>query len=569
MGKISLLPAEVYEKIKAGEVIEDPASIVRELLDNAIDAKASEILIEIEEGGIERILIQDNGSGMDEEDLLLSYLQHTTSKIKNFEDIFKLSTAGFRGEALASMAKVSFLKITSSDNESGLGNSIFIEGGRLIKQSKEAHPKGTSIEVRNLFFNVPVRKNFLKSPVKEIRKIKEEIMNRALAYPEISFTLKVNKNTNLSFVSEDWESRIKSIFKEFQDTLIPFFHRSEKLSIKGVITQLNTTFGNSANLYFFINNKAVKPRFLYGVINSVFANLIPRGRYPGGVFYLYTDPANIDPNIHPSKKEIKIFIEDLIFKQLHYALKKVFSPGNESESEKQNPIDLAAPKNEIFQNTQNQQKEELYLDFADSVTQNTGSISGQQKSTAENYKYIGTAFETFLIAQKEDMLYFIDFHAANERKRYEDLKKKSDKMETITLLTPRILTFNPLQVSKISEKRELIESTGFTFYLFGQDSVVVNGIPAFYQNKSWEEDFKELLALLENNEIKPSDLKNNLLKTVACKGSYKSGDTLHPSEAQLLIQMVFSGEFPLTCPHGRPFIYALPKKELLSKVLRG
>lgn len=571
MAKIKKLPSEVYEKIKAGEVIEDPASVIRELLDNAIDAKSDEILIEIEEGGISKILVQDNGIGMNREDLLLAYEQHTTSKISHFEDIFKLSTAGFRGEALASITRVSFLKIVSSDQENGVGHSVYLEGGKLIREVPESRSRGTTVDVSHLFFNVPVRQKNLKSPVKELRKIKEEIINRALAYPEISFTLKVNKNISFSFAKKDWEERIKDVFKDYQDKFIPFYKRTPDLAVKGVITQANTTFSSSENLHFFVNHKPVKPRFLFGVINSVFASLIPRGRYPAGVIYIYTDPANIDPNIHPSKKEIKIFIEDQIYRLLSSTLRKLFFAGDDSEpvrgkEENKNQKIEAVLEKRILSNIKKDQNTDVVLDF--SFSEENQQNSGQSILKPE-YRYIGSCFNTFLICEKEEELFFIDFHAANERKRYEDLKTKAQKVEVTQLLTPRILSFSTVEAARISEHKDELKNTGFLFYLFGEDAVVVNGIPAFFQDKNWEEDFKDLVSMLGQKHISATDLKENLLKSVACKGSYKSGQIMHPKEAQALIDIVFSGEIPLTCPHGRPFIFAIGRKELAAKFLRA
>jgi DNA mismatch repair protein MutL len=566
MPEIQKLPVEVYEKIKAGEVIEDPASVIRELLDNALDAKASAVEVEIQEGGISGILVRDNGKGMEAEDVRISFQPHTTSKIRKFEDIFSLSTAGFRGEALASIAKVSHLKIASRAASQEMGYSIFAEGGNLLRESPEAHSQGTTIEVNNLFFNVPVRKNFLKSPVRESRKIHQEILVKALSFPDVRFSYKLNGKSVFNYPSQPWEERIRTVF-EAREKLLPFYSRTPDISIKGVVTDLNQTYNTSGKLYFFINNKYIRPRFLYGVVNQIFSQLIPRGRYPGGVIYLYTDPKNIDPNVHPSKKEIKIFIEDVIYRQLYKTLKNLFfseknddSPSKTRSFEKPgtNSKNPPSPKNPVTKD------QEPVLDF------------GENKSTEAptpalpSYRYLGTAFETYWIIQQNEELFFIDFHAAHERMRFEKLKETSAENPVQMLLTPRIFHYSKLEISRIGDYKEQIESLGFSFYFFGEDALVVNGIPSFYKNSSWEQDFKDAIQDFFNQKEKdPAALKEEMLKSIACRGSYMSGEVLPESEVHELVPLILERKIPHTCPHGRPFIHRMGQKELAGKFLRN
>ncbi|OHD12164.1 MAG: hypothetical protein A2Y41_09800 [Spirochaetes bacterium GWB1_36_13] len=559
MNKIKKLPIEVYEKIKAGEVIEDPSSVIRELIDNSIDAKAKNIHVEIEEGGIGKILLSDDGEGMGKEDLEISYQQHTTSKIEKFEDIFALQTNGFRGEALSSIARVSQLKIVSCTDESGGANYIVIEGGKLLKSGIEARPKGTSIEVSSLFYNVPVRRNFL-SPVKEIKKIKEEILVKALCHPEVSFYLKINKNPVLSLAAADWEDRMTEVFPDQKDNFISFARKSPDITVKGVITEPHVSWNTSSHLYFFINNRAVRPRFLYGVVNSVFSSLIPKGRYPAGAIYLYISPSHIDPNVHPSKKEIKILIEDQLFRFVYHALKEVFHP-SEKKQEDLSQIKKFPETSETKIEKKQEKEEELTLDFQ-------GADLPEEQSNSIDYKYLGTVFQTYLMAEIDDNLLFIDFHAAHERKRYEALKSRADKMETQGLLSPRILNFSRLEIEKVSEQRDIFKEIGFSFYLFGENSIVVESVPAFYQVKDWENDFKDLIHTLNSKSVEPENLKDELLKREACRGSYMSGETVPPNEAHALIKEVLEERFPLTCPHGRPFIYSMSKKQLAGNFLR-
>lgn len=575
MSKIKQLPLEVYEKIKAGEVIEDPASVVRELLDNCIDAKADKILVEIEEGGISKILVRDNGIGMSLEDLRMAPLQHCTSKIEDFNDIFKLSTAGFRGEALAGVARVSFLRIASKEKDQELGHFVHVENGEVVKEGATAHQKGTSIEVSKLFYNVPVRKGFLKSPVREGNKVKNELNSKALAYPHIHFQLKSGANTLLNYPPKNWEERIKDVF-ELDYDFMPFLAKSESLKVKGVLTSLNTTFSNSSKLFFFVNNKNVRPAFFYGVIRNAFSDLIPRGRYPGGAIYVYTDPSNIDPNVHPSKKEIKIFNEDQIARTLYKGVKQLFSPKKDenienlslSELEKKAEDSSLSYNSETILNieSKNGSQEESLL-----FLQKQENISDTRQEIKEEvfFKYLGVVFQTYLLIEEAETLFFIDFHAAHERLRYEDLKAKNNQAKTQSLLTPRIFHFDSKDMEKINEYKNEIEALGFAFYFFGEDAITVNEIPQFYKNQNWENDFKDIVNDLDVKKIDISSLRDSFFKRVACRGSYMSGESISYQEARELYLIIREEKIPLTCPHGRPFIYSMPKHSLETKFLRG
>ncbi len=567
MAKIKKLSKEIYEKIKAGEVIEDPASVVRELLDNALDSGANRIEIDIQEGGLGLILVKDNGSGMEEDDLELCFLPHATSKINRFEDIFSLSTAGFRGEALSSIAKVSQLKILSSSNDSGAGNVVLLEGGKLVRKTLEKREKGTSIFVKELFYNVPVRRNFSSSPTKEIRKIKEEVLNKALAHPQLEIILNSGKNNLYHFTSTTFEERINQVFKNHNFEFLPFNYQTQFFSVRGMISSLNHTASSTNQLYFFINNRFVKPRFLYAALNSVFANLIPRGRYPAGVFYLYLESGQIDPNIHPSKKEIRILNENQVFYHFTQALKKVFYPQNSqdapftpSQETKENPFSpfsfhhTSFPKQE--QNTKPQDsQQELFLNPED-------------QQNIPFFSYLGVVFETYLLVEINKELWIIDFHAAHERHRYEELKARFEKIQSEDLLSPRIFNLTLQEINALSEKREFINHLGFQFYLFGEDAAVITGVPVFYQSKNWEDDLKEILNRHQENE-NPLILWDKMLKSMACRGSYMAGEKIHPEEAKEIIKLVVEEKIPLTCPHGRPLVHKISSQQMANFFLRN
>ncbi|HOJ49635.1 MAG TPA: DNA mismatch repair endonuclease MutL [Spirochaetota bacterium] len=551
--KIKQLPKHVYEKIKAGEVIEDYTSVVSELIDNSIDAGATQIEINID---VEKdiISVKDNGSGMDENDLNICYLPHTTSKINEFEDIFKISSLGFRGEALSSISKVSQLKISSSQGD--IGHYIVVENDVVIKKGIINIQKGTIVEVSNLFYNYPVRKKFLLSKKNQLNNLKEAVRVKSIPYPEIEFILKINNEVVLSLQQSDLETRILTVTSIKNYTT---FNKSFKeFSIKGIITTPFETYPHSNNIYFYINNRHINKKNFFGTLKNSLRDLIPGNSYPGGAILFYVEPYLIDPNIHPAKKDIKINNESVILTSFYNLIKDLFEPRNEDKNKKItsiNEFSFSTSKNENEKNIEN-----YSVDYK--------NVTLFNDKDSPRYKYFGVILGTYIISEIENGIIFIDFHAAHERLRYEDLKKSIEKNEKIELIIPEIIELDYKKSSILDENRDFINSIGFDFEFFGENTIIIRTIPSFYKADEWKNDFLNILENLQKSGIGKSDLKENYLKTVSCRGSYMSGDKINDFEAKTLVEKILNKEIPATCPHGRPLYFILSKEEIKTKFLR-
>jgi len=548
--KIKTLPRHVYEKIKAGEVIEDYSSVVSELIDNSIDAGATQITIVIN-WDKDKIIVKDNGCGMDEEDLKLCFLPHTTSKINEFEDIFKTNTIGFRGEALNSIAKVSQVKIFSNTGENG--HYIIIENEEIIKEGIENMPKGTIVEVSNIFYNYPVRKKFISSKTKQNMAIKEIVKSKAIPYPEIEFKLQIDDEILINLPQSDIEGRVKDV-TEIKTTQT-FSSSNRDFSIKGIISDITETYSTSSRLYFYVNNRNINKKSFFGTLKNALSDLIPSNNYIGGAVFVYVKPEFIDPNIHPSKKDIKITNEQVILQNLYRELQGLFREKEESKTivvEKQNNNRIEEIRKDNINQTGYQKEEPLF----------------DEKTEKENFKYLGILFETYILAEINDQIFFIDFHATHERIRYEKLKNRIEKKQTVPLLSPQIIKLDEKKVLVAESNKENIKDLGFNIEVFSHDSIIVREIPAFYTLDQWREDIIKIIEILgEIGNI--SETNDKFLKMIACRGSYMSGDKINEYEAKTIIKKVINKEIPLTCPHGRPIFFTMKKEEIASRFLRN
>jgi DNA mismatch repair protein MutL len=586
---IKPLPLEVIGKIKAGEVIEDPSSVLRELLDNAIDAHSSEIDIEIKDSGFTLISLKDNGIGMSQENIKLAYLEHTTSKITHFNDILNLQTHGFRGEALASICKVAKVSICSSDKESSISHNIEIFGGQIINEFESAKWQGTCVSVADLFYNMPVRKQFLKSKTKELGKLKKELLTKALAYPHIRFSLKVDgKISSLYDSTMQKEDRLISVIK-IAKPLKHFHYKDPDFEIEAFLTHEYQTFNHSGFLYFFVNNRPLNSKSFFAVMKKALSSIIPSNQYLGGGIYITTAAANIDPNIHPSKKEIKLFNEKMVLSKLYHSLIDVFhqnkaysvpflqAPLNDSSlKENQEILSVQEMLEDSFSflplnfEPHNDMKPPLIEKTQNDILLfNTAQTS--EIRVLEHLKYIGTLFGTYWLFEIHDKLYMIDFHAAHERQRYENLKKhyQNQKIESQGLLNQEIIPLTVKENDHLERAISFLEQIGFQLKFFGENILNVSAIPSFYKNThDWIDDIHTFLEddNLEDTSISPT--KDYFFKRVACRYSYMSQDTVSQQERDALVEQIFSCQFPPTCPHGRPFLFILSKNYIEAQFLR-
>ena len=508
---IKILDEKTINKIAAGEVIERPASVIKELIENSIDAKATEIIIEVRNLGKDLIKIKDNGVGMNKEDLKLSFQRYATSKIENEDDLFNIQTLGFRGEALASIAVVSNLIIISKQKDSIEGNKIEIEGGKLIKESSIGSNDGTIIEVKELFFNTPARLKFLKSDIVELRKIIDVVTRYAIINNNLHIKLLHNgqivlnspKNSNLLF-------NLASIYgTETIKHLIEVNYESKFTKIKGFISKPSTLRSDKTDQSFFINKRYIKNDIITKALHDGYHSLLFHGRYPIAVLDLEIDPQEIDINVHPSKELVKITQDKLFYEEVYRAIKKTL------------------------------EKTDLLPDM----------------------KILGQIFKTFFLAESPEGLLLIDQHIVEERILYEKFMKEmlDENIITQELLSPQVLELKPEQSIKLKENLEEINKLGFAIEEFGDNSYIIRTVPTIFSKVQPNELVLEVI----NNLNKPiKEIKEKILTKMACVNSIKAGDICSVPEIQNLLYKLDKCSLPYTCPHGREIIITITKDEL-------
>ncbi|MBO8144302.1 MAG: DNA mismatch repair endonuclease MutL [Thermodesulfobacterium sp.] len=557
MAKIQILPEEIRGKIAAGEVVERPASVVKELVENAFDAKADFIKIGLKEGGIKEITVYDNGEGIEPEDLKLCYKHFATSKIKNLSDIFRIVTFGFRGEALASISQVSKLTITSKHADHKEAYEIKINFGKEVSFKPSRLNKGTLVKVRDLFSNLPARKAFLKTPRTETLRIMEIIKGLTLAHPEIKYEVKSldeNKEKTLFF----WEGGSKkellsyitgleeNFFNEILSDIPPY-------SIYLVLTDTSKTFSHTKYLYFLVNERWIKDEKLTKMILNVFKPFYGNLGFPAGVISIRAPYHLIDINVHPAKWEVRFKDEKTLFLALNKALEKLFGKKT-FYYEREKP----AFSGEI--------KEDLPLNytekpFSDSLRNKSPFLfPSYQKSF---YNYLGTFLNTYILIEKDEELYIIDQHALSERIIFEDLKSKFSKSISQELLIPVLLRITESALSEFEEKKKALESLGFELELLNVNEVILKKIPSIIK-----EDIKDVLEkILEEPFSNIEELKLEVLRRYACLLARKKGDTISKEEIHFMIEKFLTHNLQ-TCPHGRPLYFKLSLNEIEEKLRR-
>ncbi len=600
MGKIRTLDYNTSVKIAAGEVIDRPASVVRELIDNSIDAGAQHIKVVVKDGGKSLIEVQDDGIGMDVADLKLCVQNHSTSKIQKFADIEGLQTLGFRGEALSSIAEVSLLTLSSCLKSEPFGNKLEVHYGKILEPQEKARNHGTTVKVENLFGNLPARKKFLGSDSTELRYISREIIKKALAYPNIGFEL--YSNEKLKHSSPPRKTRLERIADYYPDP-IPYFltleYQQEGLSFFAFLTKPAFIRPNRMYQYFFVNQRAVdwKP-FQFSVMNA-YSNLIPRGQFPAIFFFLEINPREVDFNVHPMKREVRFHNSSALSKLIQTEISQAlfaedgfsqvaapspFSPYESRivksirdylESETDTSHSLNSPKEHNQSLPWGLPKDHPALTTfppigpeQEDLFDNTSSPASSQNRRSGSvdalldYRFVGTLFSTFLILEFGDQAVLIDQHAAHERINYEKLKKnyRESLIETQDLLIPVQMEVPSEAVDLLFNHRETLSLMGFEIEHFGDQSFLIRSVPVYVEH----EDAKAIVlayveTLLENPEANPhaADFIDQAIKQMACKSSIRSGDSISKEEVRALIETLAQTPNPYSCPHGRPtLLYA-------------
>ena len=563
-------------KIAAGEIVLRPASVVKELTENSIDAGATRITINIKAGGQKLIEVTDNGIGMNSDDAALALERFSTSKISTADDIFKVNTLGFRGEALPSIASVSRLELITKSKDKHLGFLIKTVGGRIEKSQVTGCADGTTVRVEDLFFNTLPRRKFLKSEATEMSHILNAVTFEALAKPDIYFKL-VHVRRELINIgpSHNLLKRITSLFGEqISNNLLPIEGGNDLLNIYGFISKPEETCANRNSQLIFINKRCAHNKSISHGIYEAYHTLVPRGRFPVVFIFIDTPPAAIDVNIHPTKDEVKFFKEKIVHELVKETIKQALSthdlsPGlfniqtsKTSEKNQESEIKEAIGKYLYKQKTREQKE------FPASH-----SLKGKETSLYEILPGRLQIFDTYIITQFEGNLVIIDQHAAHERIVYEKLTKdlSLSRVESQGLLIALTLNLNYRQAVVFEKYLDYFKSLGFQIEPFGKNTFSIRSIPAILKNANITQVISDVLdELIESEKAKKiRDLTEDIIKLMACHSSIRAGARLKEEEIKSLLRQLSSSENKYTCPHGRPTIIKLSKHELEKKFKRA
>lgn len=579
MGNIVLLDDLTINKIAAGEVIERPANVVKELVENSIDAGANNIVIEVKNGGKTFIKITDNGKGIRQDDMAISLERHATSKIRKVEDLEKTYTMGFRGEALASISAISTLTMQSKTKDEFTGTKIVAKAGNIIEAEECGMQVGTTILVENLFFNTPVRYKFLKQDATEFRYIKEWVQKVALANPNISFRL-LNDGKNVFF--SNGNGNILDIIylmygKEIKENLLEVNYESDNIKVTGVIGNTLISRDNRKEQIIFLNKRNIKNNVLINSADQAFKGAVGIGKY--GFYILNLDmPANFyDVNVHPTKMEVRFKDEDQIYKVVYHAIKSTmlkfeFLGNNENEEHNEEYIEneyefLTNEYSEKSSNSksENQEQKEAEHNIIANINSKNELLKREEARTVK-YKYIGILFRTFIIIEVENEIFLIDQHAAHERVLYEKIKenyKKKVSQNSQMMLMPEVINLTHREMEFVKNNIEIFKNTGFDIEIFGENSVKINGIPDLEYKAKTQNIFMDILdEMLTNERTSIKDVEERFIATVACKAAVKANMDLSVPEVENLIQSLLSLNNPYTCPHGRPTTIKISKEYL-------
>lgn len=618
MSKIALLTQETIDKIAAGEVVERPSSVVKELVENAIDAKATAITIEIKEGGISFIRISDNGCGIDKEEVPLAFLRHSTSKIRNVEDLLCISSLGFRGEALSSIAAVARVELITKTPESLTGVRYQIEGSKEVTFEEIGAPDGTTFLIKDLFYNTPARKKFLKSAQTEGSYIADMVEKLALSHPDISFKFIQNNQTKLHTSGNgNIKDLIYHVFgREISSSVLPVQLENDLFSVNGFIGKPVITRGNRNYEIYFINGRYIKSNLLSKAIEEAYKSFLMQHQYPFCVLYFTFKGESLDVNVHPTKMELRFDHNTEVYQLLCDGLYEVLSrkemipevPVTEEkkipivreykeaipepfEERRLNQIRASVHKDSPYEpkyqtrvaerpsfhtNTHNSVKPETPVAHVDEVkyeniTLESLSTEFLTKDAKKNHRIIGQLFKTYWLVEFEDKLFIVDQHAAHEKVLYErtmaTLKEKEYTSQTIS--PPIILSLDANEIMMLEKYMDQITRMGYEVESFGGKEYMISAVPANLFHVDMKDLFIEMLDDFSNLSGKETpELILEKIASMSCKVAVKGNQVLSFSEFDALVEELLTLENPYNCPHGRPTIISMTKYEIEKKFKR-
>ena len=578
MSKIQVMNEDLANKIAAGEVVERCLNVVKELVENSIDAKSSKIRVALKDSGILEITVADDGVGMDEDDAALAFSRHATSKLKSLNDLFHIASLGFRGEALPSIASVSKVELRTSTND--VGTYLYLEGGQLIKKERYPLEKGTTITVKNLFYNTPVRLKYLKSLSTELSLIIDYMNKMALSYPNIKFILENNDKELLNTTGDG--NLLKVIYAVYgidvAKKMIEINGENDDYVISGYVSYPEAAKTSRNVMTTLVNGRVIKNQALNRAILDTYHTYIPKDKYPVIVINISVDPILVDINIHPQKMDIKFskldellsLVTSLIEKKLKEILLIPHASVRNIETiyEVEDSLPLEKPKS-IFDDDNDikieKTVEEVSFDFQTDSEQPIKDEIPHEEYRIKKMHPLGIIHKTFIVAENEEGMYLIDQHAIAERINYEKFMKELSKenKDTTDLLVPIKLEYPKDEFLKIKEYLDVLKSIGVYLEEFGDHTFLVRRHPTFiYKGREKDSIEKIISILLEKGIFSKEKFIEKTATTLACRLSIKANDYISLEEADYLLETIRTCENPFTCPHGRPTIITYSNYEL-------
>jgi DNA mismatch repair protein MutL len=568
MGKIHLLDEATINKIAAGEVIERPSSVIKELIENSIDAGANDIRVEVIKAGKKLIKVIDSGCGMSKEDAALSFVKHATSKISKIEDLEIARTMGFRGEALSSISAVAKVEIITKPRKELSGTKVVVHGGKLMSTGETGASDGTTVTVEELFYNTPARKKYLKSDSTELAHIIDVVTRNALGHNNVSFTLLHNGMEILRSPASELRDTIVHIYgNEAARAMLPVYFESSLAKVTGFVSKPSLTRGSLDNQYFYINNRSINARAISFALRDGYGTLIPKGRFPVAVLKIYVDTKEVDVNVHPTKNQVRLSREreicDIVAEAVKIALSQKNLAPEINITEQQPLLYENAPEIPLVRETS--------PGFKVSIKDTERRLRRTERFAEEKIKkmelpevnVLGQVDSLYIIAETCDGLIIIDQHAAHERIFYEQVRE-SRRTDSQELIIPINLELDSKEKVLMKECIPYLEEFGFRIAEFGPDAFAVTAVPDVLGRLEDPGLVHDIVSdILSGGRIKDeTGMFERLTKSIACRSAVKAGAECSPSQMQRLVEQLFLTENPYTCPHGRPTVVSFNRQEL-------
>ena len=594
MALIKVLPVSIANKIAAGEVIERPASVVKELVENAIDAEATKVDVAVEEGGRRLIRVSDNGVGMSSEDLALAFQSHATSKLSTEDDLFDIHTLGFRGEALPSIGAIAQARIVSRLKGNPSGAEIEMNGGDLSAVKDCGAPEGTTVEIRNLFFNVPVRRKFLKAASTEMGHISEALTRIALCYPKVRFNLFHNNRSALSLpAAGEPAERVAALFgKDLARDLIHVRDKGDGLRIFGYLAPPHHSRANSKLQYVFLNGRYIRDRSITAAIAQSYEGMLLPRRFPVAFLFLQIDPVLVDVNVHPTKVEVRFRQSGDVFRRIRTALTRHLKSADIKPALKTPPAKPFAGLKSTGKDRKDSVRKAVADFFERSPTAPRATprppaarpaspapqptpprpAEREERITESPPGNFCQIHDSYIVEQTDDGLNIIDQHALHERILFEELESRARqaKIAKQRLLIPTTVELSPKEFADIMGLKEEFDRIGVEIDEFGSNAVAIHSLPQVLDGCDAEDFVRELLSDLgeEGPKVELADKRRKILEVAACKGAVKAGERLSPEAIRSLLERRRGLQRDATCPHGRPITLSFSLSELEKQFKR-